>query len=75
MDVRAYAAPAAKAPLEPFVVPRRDVGPDDVAIDIKFAGICHSDIHQAREEWFSAPSSRWSPGTRSPASSRQSAPT
>ena len=54
MDVRAYAALAAKAPLEPFVVSRRDVGPDDVAIDIKYAGICHSDIHQAREEWFTS---------------------
>ena len=54
MDVRAYAAPSANAPLEPFVVSRRDVGPDDVAIDIKFAGICHSDIHQAREEWFTS---------------------
>lgn len=32
-------------------VPRRDVGPDDVLIDIAYAGICHSDIHQAREEW------------------------
>ncbi len=54
MDVAAYAAPSAKAPLEPFTVSRRDVGPDDVAIDIKFAGICHSDIHQAREEWFTS---------------------
>ncbi len=54
MDVRAYAAPAANAPLEPFVVSRREVGPDDVAIDIKYAGICHSDIHQAREEWFTS---------------------
>jgi alcohol dehydrogenase (NADP+) len=32
-------------------VPRRDVGPNDVLIDIAYAGICHSDIHQAREEW------------------------
>ncbi|GAA2753599.1 NAD(P)-dependent alcohol dehydrogenase [Amnibacterium kyonggiense] len=32
-------------------VERRDLGPNDVAIDIAFAGICHSDIHQAREEW------------------------
>ncbi len=35
-------------------VERRDVGAHDVAIDVKFAGICHSDIHQAREEWGSA---------------------
>ena len=54
MDVAGYAALAPKAPLEPFTVPRRDVGPDDVAIDIKYSGICHSDIHQAREEWFTS---------------------
>lgn len=54
MNVAAYAAPSANAPLEPFSIVRRDVGPDDVAIDIKFAGICHSDIHQAREEWFTS---------------------
>lgn len=54
MDVRAYAAPAAKAPLEPIVIQRRDLRPADVLIDIKFAGICHSDIHQAREEWFTS---------------------
>ena len=51
MDVLGYAAPTATSPLEPFQVPRRDVGPRDVAIDIAFCGICHSDIHQARHEW------------------------
>jgi uncharacterized zinc-type alcohol dehydrogenase-like protein len=54
MDVRAYAAPSAKAPLEPTVIQRRDLRPNDVLIDIKYAGICHSDIHQAREEWFTS---------------------
>ena len=49
--VSAYAAPAPKAPLERTTITRRDPGPHDVVIDIKFAGICHSDIHQAREEW------------------------
>jgi uncharacterized zinc-type alcohol dehydrogenase-like protein len=49
--VTAYAAPSAKAALEPTTVTLRDVGENDVRIDIKFAGICHSDIHQAREEW------------------------
>ncbi|MEU8984217.1 NAD(P)-dependent alcohol dehydrogenase [Streptomyces sp. NPDC048309] len=49
--VAAYAAPAAKAPLERTTVERREVGEFDVLIDIKFAGICHSDIHQAREGW------------------------
>jgi len=51
MDVRAYAALAAKSPLEPYVIQRRELGPHDVLIDIKFSGICHSDIHQARDEW------------------------
>ncbi|WP_328319312.1 NAD(P)-dependent alcohol dehydrogenase [Streptomyces sp. NBC_00388] len=49
--VAAYAAPAPKAPLERTTVPRRPVGEHDVLIDIKFAGICHSDIHQARDGW------------------------
>ncbi|MFC8200814.1 NAD(P)-dependent alcohol dehydrogenase [Streptomyces sp. NPDC060006] len=49
--VAAYAAPAAKAPLERTTVERRAVGEHDVLIEIKFAGICHSDIHQAREGW------------------------
>ncbi|MFI5683703.1 NAD(P)-dependent alcohol dehydrogenase [Streptomyces sp. NPDC051636] len=49
--VAAYAAPAAKAPLERTTIERRTVGEFDVLIDIKFAGICHSDIHQAREGW------------------------
>jgi uncharacterized zinc-type alcohol dehydrogenase-like protein len=49
--VTAYATPAAKAPFEKTTIQRRDVGAADVAIDIAFAGICHSDIHTAREEW------------------------
>ncbi|KPI06051.1 Alcohol dehydrogenase (NADP(+)) [Actinobacteria bacterium OK074] len=49
--VAAYAAPTAKAPLERTTIERRPVGEFDVLIDIKFAGICHSDIHQAREGW------------------------
>lgn len=51
VETRAYAAMAASAPLVPHTITRREVGPHDVAIDIKFAGICHSDIHQGREEW------------------------
>ncbi|SDM96455.1 uncharacterized zinc-type alcohol dehydrogenase-like protein [Streptomyces sp. cf386] len=49
--VAAYAAPAAKAPLERTTIERREVGEFDVLIDIKFAGICHSDIHQVHEGW------------------------
>ena len=51
MNVPAYAARSAGAPLAPFTVERRDPRPDDVQLDILFCGICHSDIHQARDEW------------------------
>lgn len=46
-----YAALTAKAALQPFSFTRRDVGPHDVLIAITHCGICHSDIHQARNEW------------------------
>ncbi|WKV72184.1 NAD(P)-dependent alcohol dehydrogenase [Streptomyces sp. PCS3-D2] len=49
--VAAYAAPAPGDPLERTTVPRRPVGPHDVLIDIMYAGICHSDIHQVRDGW------------------------
>ncbi len=51
MKTPAYAAPAAKAPLVPFTVERREPGAHEVLIDIKYCGVCHSDIHQARDEW------------------------
>jgi uncharacterized zinc-type alcohol dehydrogenase-like protein len=47
----AFAAAAAGAPLAPFTVERREPGPRDVEIDVLFCGVCHSDIHQARDEW------------------------
>nr|WP_295659535.1 NAD(P)-dependent alcohol dehydrogenase [Polymorphobacter sp.] len=47
----AYAAQSADTPLAPFSFTRRDVQPDDVAIDILFCGVCHSDLHTARSEW------------------------
>ncbi|MGH9062088.1 MAG: alcohol dehydrogenase catalytic domain-containing protein, partial [Acidimicrobiales bacterium] len=50
----AIAVPAPGAPLEPTTIERRDLRPDDVLIDIAFAGICHSDLHQAKEDWGSA---------------------
>jgi alcohol dehydrogenase (NADP+) len=49
--VSAIAAPSATDPLVKTTIERRDVGPRDVAFDIKFAGICHSDIHTAKGEW------------------------
>ncbi|WNV77695.1 NAD(P)-dependent alcohol dehydrogenase [Geodermatophilus sp. DSM 44513] len=51
MRVNAYAAPAAGRPLAPTTVERRDVGPDDVLIEIEYAGICHSDIHTVNGDW------------------------
>ncbi|MBN9131190.1 alcohol dehydrogenase [Paenarthrobacter ureafaciens] len=47
----AYAAPSATGDLALTTIERREVGPHDVHIDIKFAGICHSDIHTVRGEW------------------------
>lgn len=47
----AYAASKAKEPLKPFQIERREPGVHDVEIDIHFCGVCHSDIHQARNEW------------------------
>jgi alcohol dehydrogenase (NADP+) len=49
--VSAYAATSATAPLTKTTITRRDPGPHDVTIEIKFAGICHSDIHTVRAEW------------------------
>jgi uncharacterized zinc-type alcohol dehydrogenase-like protein len=51
MITKAYAAPTAGAPLEPMEIERRDLRPHDILIDIKFTGICHTDIHQANEHW------------------------
>lgn len=48
---RGYATRGPAAALEPFAFERRAPGPHDVAIDILYCGICHSDIHQARDEW------------------------
>lgn len=54
MNVRGLAALNNGAALTPFTFTRRDLRDQDVAIDIKFAGICHSDIHQVKEEWGAA---------------------
>jgi len=51
LSTQGYAAMTAKAALQPFGFERRDVGPHDVLIAITHCGICHSDIHQARDEW------------------------
>ncbi len=51
MMTRAFAAPSAESPLAPFSLTRRDPLPGDVEIDILYCGVCHSDLHQARNEW------------------------
>ena len=51
IPVKAYAAFDATTPLRPFQFERRDLRDHDVLIDILFAGVCHSDLHQVRDEW------------------------
>lgn len=51
MSTRGYATNSPTSVLEPFTFERRDPGPRDVLIEILYCGICHSDIHQARDEW------------------------
>jgi alcohol dehydrogenase (NADP+) len=52
---KAYAAASAKSPLAPVMIPRRDPGEHDVQIQVLFCGICHSDLHQVRNEWSAMP--------------------
>src|SRR5512142_2760341 len=51
MKTKAYAAPSARSPLAPFEIVRREPGDHDVLVDIAYCGVCHSDVHQARDEW------------------------
>jgi len=48
---KAYAAASATSGLDAATIRRRQPGPDDVQIEILFCGICHSDLHQVRNEW------------------------
>jgi len=48
---KAYAAKSATSGMATFSVPRRELRPDDVQIDIQYCGVCHSDLHQVRNEW------------------------
>src|SRR5688572_11805929 len=50
-NTKAYAAAGARSPLASTTIPRRDLTERDVQIDILFCGICHSDLHQVRNEW------------------------
>ena len=51
LQTRGFAAKGPASKLEPFSFARREPGPRDVLIEILYCGICHSDIHQARDEW------------------------
>jgi uncharacterized zinc-type alcohol dehydrogenase-like protein len=51
IQIRGYAARDAHSPLTPFSFARRDPGAHDVQIEILYCGICHSDLHQARNDW------------------------
>ena len=50
-STKSYAAQDATTPLAPFTINRRDPKPHDVQIDIKYCGVCHSDLHFARNDW------------------------
>ena len=49
--IQAWGTQAAGKPLAPMTITRRDPGPRDVVLEVLFCGVCHSDIHQARDEW------------------------
>ena len=51
MQILGYAAKSAQSPLVPFTFERRDPREDDVVIQIEYSGVCHSDLHQARNDW------------------------
>jgi alcohol dehydrogenase (NADP+) len=51
LNAKAYSAASAKSPLHSTRITRRDPTEHDVQIDVLFCGICHSDLHQVRDEW------------------------
>lgn len=51
IQAHGYAVQNATTPLGPFSFERRDPGPNDIVIEIEYCGICHSDVHQVRNEW------------------------
>lgn len=55
MKTNAYGTRAGNLPFEPMVIERREPGPRDVQVDIRFCGVCHSDLHTARGEWGQTP--------------------
>src|SRR3954465_6155941 len=51
IPAKAYAAYSPTTPLAPYDFDRRELGPHDVQVEILYCGVCHSDLHQARDEW------------------------
>ncbi|NPC53057.1 alcohol dehydrogenase catalytic domain-containing protein, partial [Corallococcus exiguus] len=51
ISARGYAAPDASSPLAPFPFERREPGPRDVQLDVLYCGVCHTDLHMARNDW------------------------
>ena len=54
LQSKGYAAQSPTSGLAPFSFERRDPGPTDIVVEIAYCGICHSDIHQVRDEWHNA---------------------
>jgi len=52
IPVKGYAAQSPTTDLAPWNFERREVGPHDVQFDIQFCGVCHSDLHQIKNDWF-----------------------
>ena len=50
-NTKGYAAQSKTSPIAPWEFDRREVGPSDVQVEIAYCGVCHSDLHQARDEW------------------------
>jgi uncharacterized zinc-type alcohol dehydrogenase-like protein len=54
LPAKAYGAQSRTSPLAPLTIARRSPGPSDVQIEILYCGVCHSDLHQVRDEWHEA---------------------
>ena len=52
IQTKGYAAQSVKSNLAPWNFERREVGPHDVQLEIIYCGVCHSDLHQIRNDWF-----------------------
>ena len=51
-QTKAYAAQTQSAALEGFEIERRPIGADDIQLDIAYCGVCHSDIHMVKNDYY-----------------------